>query len=223
MLDMRVPMPEGIFIIDFDEFEGGVISIKYPDTEEFQIPNNVVQILQISHNFTPGFLTFKEENFSGLSYGNETLQKVIVLVLSKYEDSDDFKQIVRNIDQVVMENEDPEQLPVELERIFTLSQSVFRAREAVMMKMAQEIEALKNREVDLKNALRFLIQTDKSMVNKIFYQLMILGPSTPDELRHSLAFPESEFLNALHQLQTDKKVELQEDNKLHLLIYYPNM
>ena len=47
-------MPEGIFIINFDEYEGGIVSIKYPDTPDFVVPDNIVQMLQISQNFTSG-------------------------------------------------------------------------------------------------------------------------------------------------------------------------
>ena len=76
-------MPDGILIIDWDEFEGGFVSYKYPDLE---IPDNLVQLLQISHSFNPGLITIQEEDFHAISIGIEPLQKVIVLILEKWDD-----------------------------------------------------------------------------------------------------------------------------------------
>jgi len=128
-------MPLGICIINWDVNEGGSIGLRHP--ESLNVPDNIVQILQISHNFTPGVLHIRESNFNALSFGKEEHQKVIVLVLSIYEDSEDFKGIIEQLNQVVSDNPDESQLLGELKRVFELSQSVFKAREAVMMKLAQ--------------------------------------------------------------------------------------
>ena len=40
-------MPEGILIIDWDEFEGGYVSYKYPD---LKIPDNL-EVVNISKSF----------------------------------------------------------------------------------------------------------------------------------------------------------------------------
>ena len=70
------------------------------------------------------YVYIRESNFNAISYGNEALQKVLVLVLSKYEDGEDFKEIIGQLDQMVMEFEDPEELKLEIKRIYELSQSV---------------------------------------------------------------------------------------------------
>ncbi|MHA1563059.1 MAG: hypothetical protein ACTSPA_13155, partial [Promethearchaeota archaeon] len=129
-------MPEGIFIIDWDEYEGGVISLKYP--ENLDIPANFVQLLQISHSFNPGIMNIKEEGFNGLSLGNEELQKVTVLVLTRFEDAEDFKEILSLINDVVAKHSG-DNLLEEIERLFMTSQSVFKAREAVLNKLANEV------------------------------------------------------------------------------------
>jgi hypothetical protein len=215
-------MPEGIFIIDFDEYVGGVVSIKYPDTPEFEVPDNIVQMLQISQNFTPGLLNIREADFNAISYGNEELQKVIVLVLSRYEDGDDFKEIIAQLNQTVIEFQDNKELAPELKRILELSQLVFRAREAVMLKLAQDVTELKNREIDLKNSLKYLFAREHSDKTRIIYALMINGRMTSEELSSYCNLPSSNIDLLLEEMQTDSVIEKQENN-YNLLITYGDM
>ena len=62
-------MTLGILIISWDEYEGGFVSFKYP--EELEVPDNLIQLLQISHTFNPGAITLQEKEFHALSIGNE--------------------------------------------------------------------------------------------------------------------------------------------------------
>ncbi len=215
-------MPEGIFIIDFDEYEGGIVSIKYPDTPDFVVPDNIVQMLQISQNFTSGVLYIRESNFNAISYGNEALQKVLVLVLSKYEDGEDFKEIIGQLDQMVMEFEDPEELKLEIKRIYELSQSVFRAREAVMLKLAQDITELKNREIDLKNGLKYLLARETTNKNRIIYFLLINGNMSIEKISSELQIESSDLQLNLEDMQAGGILELKDDS-VNLLITYGNM
>jgi DNA-binding MarR family transcriptional regulator len=211
-------LPLGICIINWNPDEGGSIGVRHPQTLE--VPDNIVQILQISHNFTPGLLHIKESNFNALSFGNEALQKVIVLVLSIYEDSEDFKGIIEQINQVVNENpEDDNRLLEELKRVFELSQTVFKAREAVMMKLAQEIADLKNREVDLKNSLRYLFMHEKSARLRFIYILMLNGPMTETELTKELKVTAIILKRLLNTLEKEKIIEKVAD-KYNLLLYF---
>ena len=215
-------MPEGIFIIDFDEYEGGIVSIKYPDTPDFVVPDNIVQMLQISQNFTSGGLYIRESNFNAISYGNEALQKVLVLVLSKYEDGEDFKEIIGQLDQMVMEFEDPEELKLEIKRIYELSQSVFRAREAVMLKLAQDITELKNCEIDLKNGLKYLLARETTNKNRIIYFLSINGNMSIEKISSELQIESSDLQLNLEDMQAGGILELKDDS-VNLLITYGDM
>lgn len=210
-------MPLGICIINWDVNEGGSIGLRHP--ESLNIPDNIVQILQISHNFTPGLLHIRESNFNALSFGNEALQKVIVLVLSIYEDSEDFKGIIDQLNQVVNDNPDETQLMAEMKRVFELSQSVFKAREAVMMKLAQEIADLKNREVDLKNSLRYLFLHEKSSRLRFIFLLMLNGPMTEQDLIKELKITPVAFKRLLTTLQKEKIIEKIAE-KYNLLLYF---
>lgn len=213
-------MPEGIFIIDFDEFEGGVVTLKYPDKKEFAVPDNIVQMLQISHNFVPGLMQVREGGFSALSYGNESIHKVIVLVLNKYEDSEDFKDIITQLNEIAEKNKDGhEELLDGVKRIFELSQSVFKAREAVMLKLAQEVAELKNKEADVKNALKFLMERERSTKGKILLYLMINGPSTFQDMCEFFKIIPARMKIVLQTMKKENLVE-QQGEQYNLLIFY---
>ena len=66
--------------------------MKYP--EELDIPDNIVQQIQISHNFIESYITIEEKNWSSISYYNEEKDIIIVLVLDKYDDSSDYTIIL---------------------------------------------------------------------------------------------------------------------------------
>ncbi|MHA1775641.1 MAG: hypothetical protein ACTSWC_02640 [Promethearchaeota archaeon] len=173
-------MPRGIVIIDWDAFEGGIISFKYPET--LDVPTNLVQLLQISHTFSEGLLTIKDGLFHAVSIGNEPLQKVIVLILSEFEDENDFFDIVNTMNSVVTDVQDDKQLQNQLVRVFQLSQSVFKARDAVLTKLAEEITELKNKEIDIRQSLEWLIRHEESIERSIIFLLMRYGPLDPGHL-----------------------------------------
>ncbi len=210
-------MPEGIVIIDWDEFEGGVISFKYPDIE---VPVNLVQLLQISHSFNPGLITIQEDDFHALSIGNETLQKVIVLILNKFEDGTDFTEIIHTINKAVSDNVNESNLKNELERLYGLSQSVFKAREAVLTKLANEVTSLKNKEIDQKLSLEWLIKIEESLKMKIILILLRYGQITLEKLKEYLiSFDEEKLKSTTEELEKDQIFEIR-DNLLTLLIHF---
>jgi hypothetical protein len=203
-------MPLGICIINWDAFEGGVVSLKYP--EDLKVPDNIVQILQISHNFNPGMMVIKEREFQAISLGNEELQKVIVLVLSKYEDAEDFKGITDMINESLIENGTEEGMKGELKRLMTASDKVFRARETVMIKLANEISELKNREIDIRTSLEWLYKNEESWKKRIIFLLMIHGKSTSDLLLEHTKLPKKEFFKYLHEMENDKMIKISEQS-----------
>jgi len=210
-------MPEGIFIIDWDEYEGGVISLKYP--ADLDIPVNFVQLLQISHSFNPGIMNIKEEDFNGLSLGNEQLQKVTVLILSRFEDAEDFKEILFLINDVVAKHSDDDLLE-EVERLFKASQSVFRAREAVLTKLANEVNALKNTEIDIRQSFDWLIRHEtKSPKSKILFILLRYGALTLEDLQNYSGFSHEDLIKYLEEMSKDQLIALKEE-KYNSMIHY---
>ncbi|MHA1510737.1 MAG: hypothetical protein ACTSRX_03355 [Promethearchaeota archaeon] len=203
-------MPEGIFIIDWDEYEGGVISLKYP--ENLDIPANFVQLLQISHSFNPGIMNIKEEGFNGLSLGNEELQKVTVLVLTRFEDAEDFKEI--------LSKHSGDNLLEEIERLFMTSQSVFKAREAVLNKLANEVNSLKNIEIDIRQSMDWFIRHEtNSPKKKILFILLRYGPLILEEIEKYSEFSHEDLLKYLEEMEKDQLISLKK-GKYRSMIHY---
>ena len=210
-------MPEGIFIIDWDEFEGGVISLKYP--EDLEIPENFVQLLQISHSFNPGVMNIKEEDFNGLSLGNEELQKVTVLTLTKFEDAEDFKEILSLINDVVAKHSG-DNLLEEIERLFMTSQSVFKAREAVLNKLANEVNSLKNIEIDIRQSMDWFIRHETNFPKKkILFILLRYGPLILEEIEKHSDFSHEDLLKYLEEMEKDQLISLKKE-KYRSMIHY---
>jgi len=210
-------MPEGIFIIDWDEFEGGVISLKYP--EDLEIPENFVQLLQISHSFNPGVMNIKEEDFNGLSLGNEELQKVTVLTLTKFEDAEDFKEILSLINDVVAKHSG-DNLLEEIERLFMTSQSVFKAREAVLNKLANEVNSLKNIEIDIRQSMDWFIRHETNFPKKkILFILLRYGPLILEEIEKHSDFSHEDLLKYLEEMEKEQLISLKK-GKYRSMIHY---
>jgi len=210
-------MPEGIFIIDWDEYEGGVISLKYP--EDLDIPENFVQLLQISHSFNPGVMNIKEKDFNGLSLGNEELQKVTVLILNKFEDAEDFKEILSLINDVVAKHSG-DNLLEEIERLFMTSQSVFKAREAVLNKLANEVNSLKNIEIDIRQSMDWFIRHEtNSQKKKILFILLRHGPLLEEEIEKYSDLSHEDLLKYLKEMEKEQLIALKKE-KYKSMIHY---
>ena len=210
-------MPEGIFIIDWDEYEGGVISLKYP--EDLEIPANFVQLLQISHSFNPGVMNIKEEDFNGLSLGNEELQKVTVLILSKFEDAEDFKEILSLINEVVAKHSKDDLLE-EIERLFMTSKSVFKAREAVLNKLANEVNSLKNTEIDIRQSMDWFIRHESEFPkNKILFILLRHGDLTLEDIETYSDFSHEDLLKYIEEMEKEQLIALKK-GKYKSMIHY---
>ena len=121
-----------------------------------------------------------------------------------------------------MEFEDPEELKLEIKRIYELSQSVFRVREAVMLKLAQDITELKNREIDLKNGLKYLLARETTNKNRIIYFLLINGNMSIEKISSELQIESSDLQLNLEDMQAGGILELKDDS-VNLLITYGNM
>ncbi len=208
----RVKIPLGVFIIDWDELEGGVISMKYP--KDLKVPVDFVQLLHISHNFNPGLMTIKEEDFHALSMGNIEAQKVIVLQLSKYEDSEDFSHIVETINEIIEVLEEEE-----LKRLFELSQHAYKAREAVLQKLANEVADARNIEADYRKILKWLYKHERTWAKKIIILLALHNALNSDQLSKKTGLPISRLKGYIEGLENDKIIE-KTNGKYRLGIIY---
>ena len=79
--------------------EGGTIYLKFP--ENLQIPNNVVQQIQISHNFTESYIISEEVDWYSISFYNSEKELIIVIVLEKHEDGKDYLVVLEEFNKQI--------------------------------------------------------------------------------------------------------------------------
>ena len=209
-------MPRGIVIIDWDEFEGGYISMKYPDIE---LPNNLIQQIQISHSFNPGIITIQENGFHAISIGNDDLQKVVVLVLEDFEDSVDFHEMMEQLNKVVSDCREDANLKEEIKRSYEISHSVFKAREAVLTKLANEITDLKNNEVNQRLTLDWLIRKNLDLETKLILLLLRHGFLPIEKLAEYSNRTFDTINQFIGKMEQNKLVE-KRDGVVYLIIHF---
>ncbi len=155
---------------------GGTVYMGYPDNLE--IPDNVVQQIQISHNFTESHIITEEKEWSSVSFYNSEKEIIIVLVLEKYDDGNDFLVVLEEFSKELAKEFNEEALKTHMESVFKFSFTVFRARDAVFTKLSNEMADLKmkvffyerrfnkvlqSKELDHKNTILFLLSMNDEL------------------------------------------------------------
>jgi len=165
-------MPKGIFLIKWDEILGGTIYSKYP--EDLKIPEKTVQSIQISHNFTESYIITEEKNWNSASFYNPKKEIVIVLVLEKYDEGNDFLVVLEEFNKELEKDLEEEELKSELKRMFNFSQTVFRTRDEVFTKLSNELADLKMKAFFYERKFNKIIESDQlNSKEKILYLLSI--------------------------------------------------
>ncbi|MHA2035661.1 MAG: hypothetical protein ACW972_12285 [Promethearchaeota archaeon] len=182
-------MPTGIFLIKWDEVIGGTVYMRYPETLE--IPDPIVQQITISHNFTESYIITEEKEWNSVSYYNDNKEMIIVLVLSKYDDGNDFtppnssllEEFNRELDKEITE----EDLKIRLETLFKSSLDAYRTIEAVMTKLSKEVAYLRTKEYDYEVKFGLIMKSDYlSVKGKILFLLAINEGLSLEDLRKSV-------------------------------------
>jgi hypothetical protein len=205
-------------LIKWDEVIGGTIYMKYP--EELDIPDNIVQQIQISHNFIESYITIEEKNWSSISYYNEQKDIIIVLVLDKYDDSSDYTIILDEFKKELQLDLKEKELGWHLERIFNLSLKVFRTRDEVIAKLSNEVAQLKTSEYDLRKKFATIANSDHLKVkSKIQFLLAINDELTHNELKKAINTSERWFDEVLQTLQRNKIVGYDERKDTYYLVF----
>ena len=192
--------------------------MKYP--EELDIPDNIVQQIQISHNFIESYITIEEKNWSSISYYNEQKDIIIVLVLDKYDDSSDYTIILDEFKKELQLDLKEEELRWHLERIFNLSLKVFRTRDEVIAKLSNEVAQLKTSEYDLRKKFATIANSDHLKVkSKIQFLLAINDELTHKELKKAINTSKRWLHEVLQTLQRNKIVGYDESKNTYFLIF----
>ncbi len=182
-------MPTGIFLIKWDEVIGGTVYMRYPETLE--IPDPIVQQITISHNFTESYIITEEKQWNSVSYYNDNKEMIIVLVLSRYDDGNDFippnssllEEFNRELDKEITE----ENLKIRLETLFKSSLDAYRTIEAVMTKLSKEVAYLRTKEYDYEVKFGVILKSDHlSVKGKILFLLTINDGLSFEDLKKSV-------------------------------------
>lgn len=173
--------------------------MKFP--EHLEILDNVVQQIQISHNFIESYITIEEKNWNSISYYNENREIIIVLVLDKYDDGSDYTVILDEFKRELELELSETELKNHLERIYNLSLNVFRTRDEVIGKLSNQVAQLKTMEYDLKkrfekiaradhlkvkSKIQFLLAVNNEMKHKDLYKVIDTSKNWLDKVLETL-------------------------------------
>lgn len=192
-------MPNGIFLIRWDEVEGGMIYLKYP--EDLEISNPVVQQITISHNFTESYIITEEKNWNSVSYYNENKEIIVVLVLNRYDDGNDYLEILEKFNKEIDKLSDEEKLKENLEAMFHISLDAFRTTDEVITKLSNEVAYLKTREYDFEVKFDFITKSNHlSVKSKFLFLLAIKDTATIEDFEKVIKTSKRWFFSVLETL-----------------------
>ena len=196
-------MPNGIFLIRWDEVEGGMIYMRYPDNLE--IPDPVVQQITISHNFTESYIITEEKNWNSVSHYNERKELILVLVLSRYDDGNDYLDILEKFNLELDKLNEEQKLKEHLEIMFNISLDAFRTTDEVITKLSNEVALLKTREYDYEVKFEIITSLDiLSVKSKILFLLAVNDNSTIKDFEKSVNTSKRWLSNVLETLIKNK-------------------
>jgi len=191
-------------MIKWDEVLGGNIYMKFP--EDLEVLDNVVQQIQISHNFIESYITIEEKNWNSISYYNENKEIIIVLVLDKYDDGSDYTVILDEFKKELELELNEAELKKHLERIYKLSLTVFRTRDEVIGKLSNQVAELKTMEYDLRKRFEKIAKADHLKVkSKIQFLLAVNNEMNYKEL-HKLIDTSKNWLDKVIDTLTQNKI-----------------
>jgi len=205
-------------LIKWDEVLGGNIYMKVP--ENLEIPDNVVQQIQISHNFVESYITIEEKDWNSISYYNENKEIIIVLALDKYDDGSDYTVILDEFKKELELELTEDSLKEHLERIYNLSfPKVFRTRDEVIGKLSNEVANLKTKEYDLKIRFEKIAESNHLKVkSKIQFLLAINNELEYKDLKSSINTSKNWLDTVLKTLSKNKVIGYNSEKNTYFLI-----
>ncbi len=191
--------------------------MKYPN--DLGILDNVVQQIQISHNFVESYITIEEKNWNSISYYNENKEIIIVLVLDKYDDSSDYTVILDEFKKELELELNEDRLKEHIERIYNLSLKVFRTRDEVIAKLSNEVALLKTLEYDFKKKFEMILKSDHLKVkSKIQFLLAINEEMKYEDIKKSINTNKRWLDSVLDTLSKNKIIKYDNEKGTYYLI-----
>ena len=162
---------------------------KYPDS--LDVPENTIQQLQLNfcrihaiyfhgHYFDPRFHPEKRSSS---------------LVLTENEDKEDYVEILNGFNQIISNSEslDRPGFPTEMRTIYDLSHHVFKAKEQVMINLANQITQLKEDHEEYKMRLEYLLNNETDPEKKVLLAFFYEEELTYSELRERYSLSNEEL------------------------------
>lgn len=204
-------------MITFDRIVGGEIYLKFPDTLE--IPINIIQQIQISHNFSESYIITEEKTWNSVSFYNSDKEIVIVLVLDKFDEGNDYLTVLEEFNKDLYKYENESELKEQLERQFQFSLEVFRTRDEVIAKLSNEVAQLKMKVYDLEKRFERAINSEHLKVkSRILFLLSIYDELSFKEIKKQVKTSKRWLENVIENLVKNELVEY--DSSKHT--YYIN-
>jgi hypothetical protein len=212
-------MPRGMFLISWDAYTGGNVMFKYPDS--LDVPENTIQQLQVSHNFVESMQYISTDIISTLSFFNSEKKVIIALVLNENEDKEDYVEILNGFNQIISNSEslDRPGFPTEMRTIYDLSHHVFKAKEQVMINLANQITQLKEDHEEYKMRLEYLLNNETDPEKKVLLAFFYEEELTYSELRERYSLSNEELDKYLSDLEEKKLIQKKENSDAYELIF----
>ncbi|TFG05601.1 MAG: hypothetical protein EU539_09180 [Promethearchaeota archaeon] len=203
-------------MIRWDDVIGGTVYLKYPDNLE--IPENVIQQIQISHNFSESYIITEEKDWNSVSFYNSDKEMVIVLVLDRYDEGNDYLIVLEEFNKELNKYDDEKRLKEQLERIFQFSLNVFRTRDEVIAKLSNEVAQLKMKVYDLEKKFETVIESNHLKVkSKIMFLLAINEELSLNEIQTQVNTSKQWLETVLDTLIKNKIVEYDHEHERYFL------
>ncbi|MHA1804534.1 MAG: hypothetical protein ACTSU4_08355 [Promethearchaeota archaeon] len=178
--------------------------MKYP--EDLETPQNIVQQIQISHNFVESYIITNEENWNSISFYNPNKEIVIVLVLDKYDNGSDYREVLAEFNKELEKYpESEEAMKANLEKVFNLSLRVFRTTDEVILKLSNEVMTLKLKLFDMEERFKKILNSKRlSVRNKILLLLIQNDQLTIKDLKKAIRASDSWITTVIKSLLKEK-------------------
>jgi len=162
-----------------------VIYLKYP--EDLIIPDNVIQQIQISHNFVESYIITEEIDWNSVSFYNSEKEIVIVLVLDKYDDGKDFIVVLEEFNKELNKDLVEDELKLQLEDKFNFSLNVFRTMDEVIAKLSNQVASLKMKLYDLEKKFEKTLKSEHLKVkSKLLFLLSMNDELTFKDIKQAI-------------------------------------
>ena len=205
-----------MFLIKWDVIEGGAIHLQYPT--DLDIPINIVQQIQISHNFIESYIAIKELNWNSISYYNEKTETIIVLILDKYADSSDYMIVIEDFNKVLEKNLSKDKLLEQLKK--AMNTDVFRTKDEVIVKLSNEVAQLSMKEYDYERKIEKLSKHDFLPVkSRILILLAMNSELSFKELRKSIKTSKKWLESVIETLEKNEIIGFNNQKDAYYLIF----